>query len=321
MTQEAELADHPKTAVAYFDGAIRPLADAKVSVMTHAFLYGTATFEGIRAYWNAEQEELYVLKLDQHLERLRASSRILMMDPLPEVSALHAIIVELLRQNGYREDVYIRPSVYKSTEAIGVRLHDLKNDLYVIATPFGNYIDVDSGIRCATVATRRTTDLAIPARAKVVGNYVNSAFSKSEAMLNGHDEAIVLTEAGKVSEGSAENLFLLRGDTLITPGANDDILEGITRGAVIEIAREFGLKVSERSIDRSELYIGDELFLCGTGAQISPVIEVDHRAVGTGAIGPVTKRIQERYFAAVHGRVPEYAHWLTPVYGGSGNRS
>ena len=244
-----------------------------------------------------------------------------MMDPLPEVSALHAIIVELLRQNGYREDVYIRPSVYKSTEAIGVRLHDLKNDLYVIATPFGNYIDVDSGIRCATVATRRTTDLAIPARAKVVGNYVNSAFSKSEAMLNGHDEAIVLTEAGKVSEGSAENLFLLRGDTLITPGANDDILEGITRGAVIEIAREFGLKVSERSIDRSELYIGDELFLCGTGAQISPVIEVDHRAVGTGAIGPVTKRIQERYFAAVHGRVPEYAHWLTPVYGGSGNRS
>ena len=197
----------------------------------------------------------------------------------------------------------------------------MKNDLYVIATPFGNYIDVDSGIRCATVATRRTTDLAIPARAKVVGNYVNSAFSKSEAMLNGHDEAIVLTEAGKVSEGSAENLFLLRGDTLITPGANDDILEGITRGAVIEIAREFGLKVSERSIDRSELYIGDELFLCGTGAQISPVIEVDHRAVGTGAIGPVTKRIQERYFAAVHGRVPEYAHWLTPVYGGSGNRS
>ena len=315
------MADHPKAVVAYFDGAIRPLADAKVSVMTHAFLYGTATFEGIRAYWNAEQEELYVLKLDQHLERLRASSRILMMDPLPEVSALHAIIVELLRQNGYREDVYIRPSVYKSTEAIGVRLHELKNDLYVIATPFGNYIDVDSGIRCATVATRRTTDLAIPARAKVVGNYVNSAFSKSEAMLNGHDEAIVLTEAGKVSEGSAENLFLLRGDTLITPGANDDILEGITRGAVIEIAREFGLKVSERSIDRSELYIGDELFLCGTGAQISPVIEVDHRAVGTGAIGPVTKRIQERYFAAVHGRVPEYAHWLTPVYGGSGNRS
>jgi len=309
------MANETKNAIAYFEGEFRPLADARVNVMTHAFLYGTATFEGIRAYWNAEQGELYALKLDQHLERLRASCKILMMDPLPEVAELRKIIVELLQKNSYKEDVYVRPSVYKSTEAIGVRLHDLENKLYVIAIPFGNYIDIDSGIRCATVATRRTTDLAIPARAKVVGNYVNSAFSKSEAMLNGHDEAIVLTEAGKVSEGSAENLFLLRGDTLITPGANDDILEGITRAAVIEIAREFGIKVVERSIDRSELYIGDELFLCGTGAQISPVIEVDHRAIGTGAIGPVTKRIQERYFAAVQGRVPEYAHWLTPIYG------
>lgn len=315
------MANEMKNAIAYFEGEFRPLADAKVNVMTHAFLYGTATFEGIRAYWNAEQGELYALKLDQHLQRLRASCKILMMDPLPEVAELRKIIVELLQKNGFKEDVYVRPSVYKSTEAIGVRLHDLANNFYVIAIPFGNYIDVDNGIRCATVATRRTTDLAIPARAKVVGNYVNSAFSKSEAMLNGHDEAIVLTEAGKVSEGSAENLFLLRGETLITPGANDDILEGITRAAVIEIAREFGLKVVERSIDRSELYIGDELFLCGTGAQISPVIKVDHRAIGTGAIGPVTKRIQERYFAAVQGRVLEYAHWLTPIYGAAKSRS
>ena len=309
------MANDTTAAIAYFEGAFRPLADAKVNVMTHAFLYGTATFEGIRAYWNAEQGELYALKLDQHLERLRASCKILMMDPLPEVAELRKIIVELLQKNGYKEDVYVRPSVYKSTAAIGVRLHGLENSLYVIAVPFGNYIDVDSGIRCATVATRRTADLAIPARAKVVGNYVNSAFSKSEAMLNGHDEAIVLTEAGKVSEGSAENLFLLRGDTLITPGTSDDILEGITRAAVMEIAREMGIKVAERSIDRSELYIGDELFLCGTGAQISPVIEVDHRAIGSGAIGPVTKKIQERYFAAVHGRVPEYSRWLTPIYG------
>ena len=309
------MANETKSAIAYFEGEFRPLADAKVNVMTHAFLYGTATFEGIRAYWNADQGELYALKLNEHLERLRASSKILMMNPLPEVAELRTIIIELLQQNGFKEDVYIRPSVYKSTEAIGVRLHELTNNFYVIAIPFGNYIDIDSGIRCATVATRRTSDLAIPARAKVVGNYVNSAFSKTEAMLNGHDEAIVLTESGKVSEGSAENLFLLRGDTLITPGLNDDILEGITRAAVVEIAREMGLKVSERSIDRSELYIGDELFLCGTGAQISPVIEVDHRAIGSGEIGPITKRIQERYFAAVQGRVPEYSHWLTPIYG------
>ncbi|MFM8998295.1 MAG: branched-chain amino acid transaminase, partial [Candidatus Limnocylindrus sp.] len=258
---------------------------------------------------------LYALKLDEHLMRLRDSAKIMLMNPLPDVAELRGVILELLRKNAFHEDVYVRPSIYKSTQAIGVRLHGLTHDTYVVAVPFGDYVDTAKGLRCATVSTRRTSDLAIPARAKVAGNYVNSAFAKSEAVLNGFDEAIVLTEAGKVSEGSAENLFLLRGDTLITPGRNDDILEGITRAAVLEIAREMGLKVSERAIDRSELYIGDELFLCGTGAQISPVIQVDHRTIGSGEIGPITKGIQARYFAAVQGRVSEYSHWLTPIYG------
>lgn len=304
----------PGGIVAYLEGEYRPLAEAKVSVMTHAFLYGTATFEGIRAYWNAEEQQLYALKVDEHLERLRASCKILLMDPLPEVDAVKGIVVELLRRNAFKEDVYIRPSVYKSTQAIGVKLHGLDNDLYVISVPFGDYIDTASGIRCATVSTRRTSDLAIPARAKVAGNYVNSAFSKSEAGLNGYDEAIVLTEGGKVSEGSAENLFMLRGGKLVTPGLNDDILEGITRAGIIEIAAELGIEVSERQIDRSELYIADEIFLVGTGAQVSPVIEVDHRAVGDGAVGEITKRIQGRYFDAVRGKIPAYRHWLTPIY-------
>jgi branched-chain amino acid aminotransferase len=299
---------------AYLEGDFRPLADAKVSVMTHAFLYGTATFEGIRAYWNADEQQLYALKVTEHLERLRASCKILLMDPLPEVEAVKGIVVELLKRNAFKEDVYVRPSVYKSTKAIGVKLHGLENDLYVISVPFGDYIDTATGIRCATVATRRTSDLAIPARAKVAGNYVNSAFSKSEAGLNGFDEAIVLTEAGKVSEGSAENLFMVRGGKLITPGVNDDILEGITRAGIIEIAAELGIPVAERQIDRSELYIADEIFLVGTGAQVSPVIEVDHRSVGTGEIGELTKRIQSRYFDAVRGKVPAYKHWLTPIY-------
>ena len=299
---------------AYLEGDFRPLADAKVSVMTHAFLYGTATFEGIRAYWNADEQQLYALKVTEHLERLRASCKILLMDPLPEVEAVKGIVVELLKRNAFKEDVYVRPSVYKSTKAIGVKLHGLENDLYVISVPFGDYIDTATGIRCATVATRRTSDLAIPARAKVAGNYVNSAFSKSEAGLNGFDEAIVLTEAGKVSEGSAENLFMVRGGKLITPGVNDDILEGITRAGIIEIAAELGIPVAERQIDRSELYISDEIFLVGTGAQVSPVIEVDHRSVGTGKIGELTKRIQSRYFDAVRGKVPAYKHWLTPIY-------
>jgi branched-chain amino acid aminotransferase len=299
---------------AYLEGDFRPLADAKVSVMTHAFLYGTATFEGIRAYWNADEQQLYALKVTEHLERLRASCKILLMDPLPEVEAVKGIVVELLKRNAFKEDVYVRPSVYKSTKAIGVKLHGLENDLYVISVPFGDYIDTATGIRCATVATRRTSDLAIPARAKVAGNYVNSAFSKSEAGLNGFDEAIVLTEAGKVSEGSAENLFMVRGGKLVTPGVNDDILEGITRAGIIEIAAELGIPVVERQIDRSELYISDEIFLVGTGAQVSPVMEVDHRSVGTGKIGELTKRIQSRYFDAVRGKVPAYKHWLTPIY-------
>jgi branched-chain amino acid aminotransferase len=299
---------------AYLEGDFRPLADAKVSVMTHAFLYGTATFEGIRAYWNADEQQLYALKVTEHLERLRASCKILLMDPLPEVEAVKGIVIELLKRNAFKEDVYVRPSVYKSTKAIGVKLHGLESDLYVISVPFGDYIDTATGIRCATVATRRTSDLAIPARAKVAGNYVNSAFSKSEAGLNGFDEAIVLTEAGKVSEGSAENLFMVRSGKLITPGVNDDILEGITRAGIIEIAAELGIPVAERQIDRSELYIADEIFLVGTGAQVSPVIEVDHRSVGTGKIGELTKRIQSRYFDAVRGKVPAYKHWLTPIY-------
>jgi branched-chain amino acid aminotransferase len=303
-----------EAAIAYFEGDFRPLADARVNVMTHAFLYGTATFEGVRAYWNAEDGQLYALKLREHLERLRSSCKILLMDPLPDVDALEKIIIELLKRNNFKEDVYVRPSVYKSTAAIGVRLHNLQNDTYVVALPFGDYIDTASGIRCATVSTRRTSDLAIPARAKVVGNYVNSAFSKSEAGLNGFDEGIVLTESGKVSEGSAENLFMVRGGALVSPGVNDDILEGITRAGIMEIAAELGVRVVERQIDRSELYIADEIFLVGTGAQVSPVIEVDHRKVGTGEIGAITRKIQNRYFDAVRGKLPQYRHWVTPIY-------
>jgi len=303
-----------EAAIAYFEGEFRPLADARVNVMTHAFLYGTATFEGVRAYWNAEDGQLYALKLREHLERLRSSCKILLMDPLPDVDALEKIIIALLKRNNFKEDVYVRPSVYKSTAAIGVRLHNLQNDTYVVALPFGDYIDTASGIRCATVSTRRTSDLAIPARAKVVGNYVNSAFSKSEAGLNGFDEGIVLTESGKVSEGSAENIFMVRGGALVSPGVNDDILEGITRAGIMEIAAELGVRVVERQIDRSELYIADEIFLVGTGAQVSPVIEVDHRKVGTGEIGAITRKIQNRYFDAVRGKLPQYRHWVTPIY-------
>ncbi len=299
----------------YFRGGFVPLGEANVSIMTHAFMYGTAVFEGVRAYWNAEHEQLYVLKAREHIERIRNSSKVMFMDEgLPSVDEWVGLIIELCRRNGFREDAYIRPSVYKSTEAIGVRLHALAHDVYIVATPFGSYIDTDAGIRCKTSSWRRTADIAIPARGKIVGAYVNSAFAKTEAMLDGYDEAIVLSWDGHVSEGSAENLFMVRDGILCTPPVTDEILEGITRAGVMQIAKDLGIPVLERAIDRTELYVAEEVFLCGTGAQISPVIEIDHRKVGSGTPGLMSVEIQKRYFDAVRGNAPEYRHWVTPVY-------
>ncbi len=301
--------------VCWFEGKWVPLADAKVGIMTHGFLYGTAVFEGIRAYWNEEQGQLYVLQARAHYERMTESAKVMLMDLDRSVDELIELTVELLRKNGYREDAYVRPTLYKSTEAIGVRLHNLDCQLNVFAVPFGEYIAIDRGITAQTVSWRRNSDLSIPSRSKIVGAYVNSAFSKTEAQLNGFDEAIVLTLDGHVSEGSAENLFMVRKGQLITPGVEDDILEGVTRAAMMQLAKnELGLDTMVRAMDRSELYVADEIFLCGTGAQISPVISVDHRQVGTGDVGPVTQRLMALYFDAVRGRLPAYSDWLTPIY-------
>jgi branched-chain amino acid aminotransferase len=300
--------------VAYFGGDFVPLAEARIPVMSHGFLYGTATFEGIRAYWNEEQEQLFGLRLREHYQRLHHSARILLMKPPHSVDELVELTVDLLRRNGFRQDTYVRPTLYKSTEAIGVRLHNLEEALVIFAVPFGEYIAIDRGITAQTVSWRRNSDQALPARAKICGAYANSAFSKSEAVLNGYDEAIVLTADGHVSEGSAENLFMVRDGRLITPSVSDDILEGITRAGLIELAGDEGIEVVARQIDRSELYIADEVFLCGTGAQLSPVVEIDHRPVGNGDVGPVTRRLTELYFDVVRGRNQAYGHWVTPIY-------
>ncbi len=195
---------------AYFHGDFVPLAEAKISVMTHAFNYGTAVFEGIRAYWNGDQSQLWALDLIQHYERLKASARFLMMDVPYTAEQLAGHTIEVLRRDGLREDVYIRPLIYKSSETIGVRLHNLDADVVIFGIPFGQYIDTEGGIRAQVSTWRRTDDNAIPARGKITGAYVNGALAKSEAQLNGYDEAIVLTQDGHVSEGSAENLFIVK---------------------------------------------------------------------------------------------------------------
>src|SRR4030088_1002169 len=249
-------------ACVFYDGEYRQYKDVHIGLMTHALHYGTGCFEGIRAYWNPNQEQLFALLMKPHFKRMRNSAKILKIDLPYSDEEMFEATVELLRRNGYREDVYVRPLAFKSSEEIGVRLHNLDSSFAIYTAPFGAYVDVEKGIRCMVSSWRRVDDNAAPARAKVTGIYVNSALAKTEANQNGFDEAIVLTQDGHVSEGSAENLFIIRDGVVITPPASDNILEGVTRNVMAQLAREdLGLTVIERSIDRSELYVCDELFL------------------------------------------------------------
>jgi branched-chain amino acid aminotransferase len=299
----------------FFNGEYKRYKDVHLGLMTHALHYGTGCFEGIRAYWNPNQEQLFVILVGPHFKRLRNSAKILQIElPFSDDEMIEATI-EILRRNAYREDVYIRPLAFKSAEEIGVRLHNLESSFAIYTAPFGAYVDVEKGIRCMVSSWRRIDDNAAPARAKVTGIYVNSALAKTEANQNGFEAAIVLTQEGHVSEGSAENIFIVRDGVLITPPASDNILEGVTRSVIMELAAEdLGLKVFERSIDRSELYVADEVFLCGTGAQVSPVLEIDRRQVGDGDMGPITRELQKIYFDVCYGRIEERLDWLTPVY-------
>ena len=302
------------TPTAYFQRNMVPLEDAKIGVMTHAFLYGTACFEGIRGNWNEDDGLIYLFRLREHFQRLRMSCRILRIDLPYTDDELCDLTTELVARNGYTEDTYIRPIAYKSQEVIGVRMHDLEDDFLIFVAPFGNYLDVEKGIRCLTSTWRRVDDMGIPARAKVNGLYVNSALAKTEAQEHGFDEAIMLDDRGHVSEGSGENIFIIRNGTLITPPPSDSILEGITRESVVTLARdELGIDTVERSIDRSELYVSDECFMTGTAAHVTAVVEVDRRPIGEGKTGEVTRRLQQLYFDAIRGKSAKYAHWVTAV--------
>jgi branched-chain amino acid aminotransferase len=300
---------------AFFDGKIVPIDEAKISIMTHAFNYGTGAFEGIRGYWNKEEKQLYIFRLPEHYDRLHDSCGILKIGLPYTTQQLCDITCELLRKEGYREDTYIRPVAYKASEIIGVRLHGLDDGFCIFAVPFGKYIEKEEGARTAVSSWRRVDDNAAPARAKITGIYVNSALSKTEVTERGFDEAIVLTHDGHVSEGSAENIFLLRDGCLVTPAPFENILEGITRKTIMQIAEEeLGIDTIERQIDRSELYIADEVFFCGTGVQVAAVIEIDGRPVGSGKIGPTVQKLRKLYFDIARGSSPKHKGWCMPVY-------
>ncbi len=303
------------TPTAYFEKRFVPLSEAKVGVMTHAFNYGTAVFEGVRGNWNEAHGELYLFKLREHVQRIRQSAKIMRLSTPLDEDVMVEVITDLVRRNDYREDIYVRPIIYKSSQQIGVRVHNLDDDFLVFVTPFGAYLDPDAGVRCMTSSWRRIDDTMIPARAKVTGLYVNNALAKTEAQLSGFDEAILLNADGHVSEGSGENIVLLRNGRLVSPAPHDNILEGITLDTALMIAREeLSLEVERRTVDRSELYIADEIFMTGTAAHVTPVTEVDRVPVGDGRPGPVSVELQRRYFAAITGGLPGYRDWLTPIY-------
>jgi branched-chain amino acid aminotransferase len=300
---------------AYFRGEIVPYSEAKVGVLTHGFNYGTAVFAGVRAYWNEEHEQLYLFRAADHFQRLLHSAKVMCMDFDHSPESLTKLTLKLLRKEGYRCDIYIRPLAYKADEIIGVRLHDLVDEITIAAMPFDSYIANDTNAHVTFSSWRRLDDNMIPARGKVSGAYANSALIKTDAVRAGFDEALVLTQDGHVSEGSAMNVFMVRNGVLVTPTITENILEGITRSTVIDLARqELGVETLERPIDRTEIYMSDELFMTGTAAQIVAITQVDHRQIGAGKMGPIVTRLKELYQQVVRGNLPKYRSWTTPVY-------
>jgi branched-chain amino acid aminotransferase, group I len=304
--------DLPKNA--YFQGKIVPYSEAKVGVATHALNYGTAVFGGIRAYWNEEKKRLFVFRPYDHYQRFLNSCRLMCMEVDKTAESLTELTLELLRKDAYRQDIYIRPLAYKSEEGIGVRLHDLKEDLTIFALPFGKYIKNDTSAHVTISSWRRIDDNVIPARGKISGAYASSALIKTDAARAGFDEALVLTQEGHVAEGSAMNILMVRDGMLVTPPITDNILEGITRRSVMELARnELGLTVVERTIDRSEVYICEELILTGTAAEITVVTKVDYRPIGKGVMGPIGGQLRQLFSDVLRGKNPKYAHWNVAV--------
>lgn len=301
---------------AFFGGRIVPYSEARVGVLTHGLNYGTGVFSGMRGYWNAEEKEVFIFRPEDHYRRFLDSAKMLGMELPWSARDLAATAIELVRTEGYREDCYLRSLAFYADETVGVRLHDLTPEVSIVSIPYGRYIEKEEGAHATISSWRRVDDNAIPARGKIVGAYVNSALAKTEAMRAGFDDAIVLTADGHISEGSAANFMLVRNGEVITPPITDNILEGITRRTVMELLeKDMGVKVVERSIDRSEIYIADEALFVGTGVQIVAITRVDHRPVGNGRIGPIASALRDLYFRVVRGQHPSYRQWCAGVYG------
>jgi branched-chain amino acid aminotransferase len=307
--------DHEKLKV-FFRDKIVDFSEANISIANTGFLYGLAVFTGMRAHYNEHAKKLFLFRPEEHYERFCFSCKLMRYENFLsnfDYDRFLSVVVELLKANSIQQDTYIRVTNFTDENKVTPKLLGYNDSLSMFLYPLGDYVPT-TGMRCKVSSWNRADDNAMPARAKINGLYVNTGFAKTEALLDGYDEAIFLDNLGHVVEGSAENIFLVIDGVLVTPSRSNNILEGITRKSVIEMANNIGIPVVERNIDRSELYRADEVFLTGTGAKVSPVVEIDKYLIGDGKVGPVSKVFQDTYFKAVKGEVPEYLHWLVDVY-------
>jgi branched-chain amino acid aminotransferase len=312
----------PPCDLVFVDGSFVKADEARVSVHAHALSYGTGTFEGIRAWWNPEHRQLYLLEATEHYRRLARSARILGLHLAFTPDELVSVTAELLRRNEVRADAYVRPLLVQFGEVLTVRMHDVATRMSIAITPLpGDYID-PRGVRSMVSSWHRAPDVAAANRAKVTGGYTGPALAKTEAVRRGFDEAIMLTLDGFVAEATTSNLLLRVGEVWATPPGTDDILEGITRAQVMTLLEELtGRPVVQRRVHRTELYTCDEILVCGTAAGVVPVIEVDGRPVGTGEPGEQTRAVAGLLRAIARRADDRHPEWTTPVHGEKGELS
>ena len=307
------MAASPMLEYAFFEGRIMPFADAKLSVGTHALQYGTGAFAGLRGYLDADGETINIFRLEDHCARLLNSAKLLRADIPFDRASLGRTIIELVERNAPTGDVYIRPFVYKSSVQLTPKLKGLEDELAIYMLALGDYLDTEGGVTAIVSSWTRVADNAIPGRGKLSGAYINSALAKDEAEEKGADEAILLDAHGHVAEGSGCNLFIVRDGVLATAPTTGDILEGITRRSFLRFAADEGIPTEQRPIDRSELYLADEAFFCGTGVQVAPIATIDGRLIGDSVPGPITTRLREVFFDTVRGKADRYGDFITRV--------
>lgn len=309
-----DMTENNESKYAFFNGKIIDINDANINIRSTVLHYGIGLFEGIRCYWNDKEKKGYLFRVMEHYNRMIKNAKIIAMNIRYNAEELTAFTIELLKKEDFRQDAYVRPLGYYASKNILEKLNSKDYGFCIFSFPMKSILDDEKGLNvCVSSWTRLNDNMTAP-RGKITGSYVNICLVNYEAKTNGYDDGIILNQSGQVTEGAGQNIAIIRNGKIISPPVYDDILEGITLDSVTEIAeKEIGAKLVRRSIDRTELYIADEVFYLGTGAQITPIVSIDKRMIGDGKPGKYTRQLQNIYFDIVRGENSKYIKWLTPV--------